>query len=78
MFAEQIAVAKKRLLITLSSCEVSVPRNLIEHPQHIFPPSTLGFFSEVVKFVTYWTAVSVQREETISRVAMSGQALCPT
>jgi hypothetical protein len=38
MFAEQIAVAKKWPLITLSSCEVSVFLNLIEHPQDIVFP----------------------------------------
>jgi hypothetical protein len=45
---------------------------------HCFPPPLSVFFSEVVKFVTYWTAVAVQREETIRRLSMSEQALCPT
>jgi hypothetical protein len=38
VYAEQIAVAKKRHLITLSSCEVSVSLNLIEHPQDVVFP----------------------------------------
>ena len=45
VFAEQIAVAKKRPVITLYSCEVSVLLNLMEHTQHIvFPLHTLFLF----------------------------------
>jgi len=66
MFAEEIAVAKRaasNYTFFLRSFSLSKFNRTPE--VHCFSSPFSVFFSEVVKFVTYWTAVAMQRQETI-------------